>query len=300
MAPRKEAQKCSEGNTGPLSTKDSSFRARLFCFTSFGEQEPMFDEDRMRYMGYSRETCPTTKKLHWQSFVYFKNPTTVVGARKQIKEACNIACSTKVCNGSLKQNEAYCSKSATMTHHGQRPEQGKRTDLDSLRDMILAGTKTCKEIAKEEPHTFHQYGRTLHYLEDIAATEKRRETMTTCEWLHGKAGAGKSRFAFENETYKDTFVWTDDNGWWDGYTGQKTVIINDFRGEIKFNQLMQLIDRYTYKVRRRNREPVPFTSTHVIITSPMPPHDVYKDHLEEDWAQFTRRITVTEMLGDVD
>ena len=61
-------------------------------------------------------------------------------------------------------------------------------------------------------------------------------------------------------------MWKDDNDWQDGYTGQETVIINDFRGGIKYAVLLQLIDKWPAFVSRRGREPAPFLAKHVIIT----------------------------------
>jgi len=56
------------------------------------------------------------------------------------------------------------------------------------------------------------------------------------------------------------------------------------------------VDKYPYYVKRRNREPIPFTSKTVIVTSSMKPQDVYMnlddgDHLE----QLTRRFKIVEM-----
>lgn len=97
--------------------------------------------------------------------------------------------------------------------------------------------------------------------------------MTEGFWYYGETGVGKSHRAFA-EAGDDVYVWVDDNGWWDGYTGQEVVIINDFRGGIKYNELLQLIDKWPYSVRRRGRPPMPFTSKKIIITSSMSPDQV--------------------------
>ena len=46
------------------------------------------------------------------------------------------------------------------------------------------------EIVCEDPEQYHQYGRTLHKLEDIALRKKHRTWMTTCDWLWGPTGVG--------------------------------------------------------------------------------------------------------------
>ena len=73
-----------------------------------------------------------------------------------------------------------------------------------------------------------------------------------------------------------------DGGWWDGYTGQETVIINEFRGGIAYSELLDLLDKYPKTVRRRCREPVPFLAKRVIITSVLQPKEVYCNLAEND------------------
>ncbi len=181
---------------------------------------------------------------------------------------------------------------------GERIEQGKRNDLNVIRDEILAG-KTVDEITMENPMLYHQYGRTLSKIEDIAMRKKYRSEMTTCEWLYGETGTGKSHKAFNGYTPESHYVVNlGDKGWWEGYTQQDTVIINDFRGEIPYNQLLQMIDKWAYSVPRRCREPMPFTSKHIIITSSLEPKKIYKNReAEDDIKQLMRRIKLTK-LGD--
>ena len=118
--------------------------------------------------------------------------------------------------------------------------------------------------------------------------------MTTCEWIYGESGTGKSQYAFKDFNLDTHYKWKHDNGWWDGYKGQETVIIDNFRGQIPYDQLLQLIDKFLYKVSRRGREPTPFLAKHVIITSILNPKDIYYNrYKEESLAQLYRRIKIT-------
>lgn len=127
---------------------------------------------------------------------------------------------------------------------------------------------------------------------------KFRTEMTTCDWLYGPTGTGKSHAAFKDFTPDTHYVWKSDNGWQDGYAQQPTVIINDFRGEIPYNELLQMVDKWPYYVKRRGREPMPFTSKHIIITSSLPPDAIYHRRLEEDsLEQLNRRINLVYCGG---
>ena len=114
--------------------------------------------------------------------------------------------------------------------------------------------------------------------------------MFTCDWYYGKTGTGKSHGAFENYSPETHYVVPNDNGWWDAYTGQDTVILHEFDGEIPCNELLRLIFKLSYHVRRR-RAPAPFISKHVIITSLLRPEHIYQDKASDyDIEQLVRWI----------
>jgi len=121
-----------------------------------------------------------------------------------------------------------------------------------------------------------------------------RTEMTTCEWLTGPSGSGKSHKAFEGYNPDTHYKWKYDNGWQDDYRQQPIVIINEFRGQIKYSDLLELIDKFPCEVRRRNRTPLPFTSKHIIITSVLSPQEVYCNLAQNDsLQQLLRRIKIT-------
>lgn len=71
------------------------------------------------------------------------------------------------------------------------------------------------------------YVKHYHNLKAIAKDNlkpQREDGERDCRWYHGASGAGKSRRAFEEfpEAYRKM-----GNKWWDGYQGQKAVILED-------------------------------------------------------------------------
>lgn len=284
---RKIAQKCSKGNTGLLSKK------RLQSFTSYREEAPEFDEKKMTYMGYEKEICPTTGRHHWQGFVYWKNQHTVKAGAKLLKNA-----HVENSIGSLEDNEKYCNKEGNMVTFGTRPKQGKRTDLEDLTRDIFEGRLNAEDVIEENPIMYHQYGRTLEKAEDMRMRKLFRTEMTEGIWIVGESGSGKSHMAFENYSADTHYLFRSDNGWWEGYKQQEIVIINDFRGEIKYGELLQIIDKWPYFVKRRGREPMPFISKKVIITSTQTPWEVYNKLSESDnMNQLLRRIKLINSQG---
>lgn len=301
--PEKTTQKCSEGNI-ETSEQSAKGRHRAYCFTSFNLTEPVM-MDCMKYLCYSPEVCPTTQKPHWQGYFYLFDQKTMSAACKVFKD---YKISVKVALGNVDENRIYCGadkyekdgkikeRNPDFKEFGVAPAQGKRCDLDCIKDEILNGKKV-DDIVMERPMMYHQYGRTLDRIEEIVLRKKWRKWMTTCDWYWGKTGVGKSCKAFENYNPETHYPFEfNDGGFWNGYTGQEIVIINEFRGEINYNELLELIDMHPKNVKIKGKSTVPFLAKHIIITSPLPPWEVYSYQQGLDSLdQLTRRINVIEL-----
>lgn len=233
---------------------------------------------------------------HFQGVVVFKSQVVLKSVKKLMPRAHLEPCRD------LRSSLIYCEKEDTRVDgpwsHGQEPAQGARTDLVELCESISSGEVTAEAVAVESPMTYHKYGRTLHKVEDIALRKRFRTEMTKGIWLYGPTGVGKSHRAFKDFDPSTHYVWKNDKGWQDGYTGQEIVIINDFRGSIPYDELLQMVDKWPYTVPRRGREPAPFLAKQVIITSSLSPEEVYWRRAEGDSIdQLTRRFEVEHLLG---
>lgn len=270
-------------------------KTRLWCFTSFNleiDYASIIDTSTAEYIAYGVETCPKTGKTHHQGFIYFSGAR---GSKKQVGKLLQNS-HVDMCRGNLDQNTDYCSKQNDLIEFGDKPKQGFRTDLDAVKEKILDQKLSVDEICIENPNLYHQYGRTLNRLEDIALRKRFRNFMTKGLWLYGKTGTGKSHRAYQDFHPDTHYDFPNDGGWWDGYKGQETVIINEFRGSITMAELLTLCDKYPKTVRRRGREPVPFLAKNIIITSALPPEDVYCNlNCSDSIKQIYRRFDVIKM-----
>lgn len=203
---------------------------------------------------------------------------------------------------SLKGSLAYVEKEDTRVEGpyeaGTPPKvQGARTDIKEVTDAILERETTVDEIALTNPTLYHQYGRTFQKVEDIALRRVFRKWMTEGIWVYGPTGTGKSHYAFEGFNPETHYLWKNDNGWQDGYTGQEIVIINDYRGHIPYDEMLQMVDKWPFTVRRRGREPAPFLAKKIIVTSALHPSEVYnKRAANDDIAQLLRRFEIKHFL----
>lgn len=269
-----------------------SERKRAWCFTinNYTESEyPPFDKmGEVTYGVYGKEVGEQNTP-HLQCFVYFKNAR----ERRAIVKHCPRAGNVKPMYSDILSASNYCKKDGDFVEYGTLPKQGKRNDLDEVRDAIMQG-QTVDELAVTNPNLYHQYGRTLTKIEDLRMRKNFRKEMTEGIWIYGQTGVGKSERLFEGFDPETHYSYPYDGGWCDGYAQQETVIIDEFRGQIPFNELLRMVDKHpNYSMRRRGREPMPFTSKIVKISSSMHPRDVFYNLDENDsFNQLYRRFKI--------
>lgn len=296
-------------------------RARAFCFTINNPTDSVIASlqnlTMARYLvcGFEVGSGGTP---HIQGFVQWYNGRTVTafnsdigcvqgecwahcepnrGSALEAAGYCKKGIRGKPVGGYSEYFESVCGEEWQGFEIGEITKQGRRVDLEELVEAVAEGEENVDDLSRTHPQQYHQYGRTLHKVEDVAMRSRFRTQMTKGIWLWGPTGVGKSHKAFENFHPDTHYVWKDSK-WQDGYTQQPIVIINEFRGTIRFSHLLQLVDKWPFSVERRGREPMPFTSTHVIITSSLHPNDVYPNKLEaqDSIEQFNRRFEVQELV----
>lgn len=175
----------------------------------------------------------------------------------------------------------YCKKDGDWVEFGQCARQGNRSDLqgaiESLRNVGLEST------AEQYPGVFVRYGRGLR---DLQFTVINRAVQRQLRPVHvtvyyGPPGTGKTHRAFvENAT--DCFILRRGNSgvWFDGYDQQKVLIIDDFKGWIPFQQLLNLLDKYPMCCEIKGGM-VWAHWTKVIITS---------NHHPDEWYDYERNM----------
>lgn len=185
--------------------------------------------------------------------------------------------------GTAQQAADYCKKDEDYVEWGVISRQGKRSDLDDVVAEIQK-KRPLSEIACEFPVQFVKFHKGLQALANYHIPERNWETHV--EVFYGATGTGKSRRA--HEEMPDAWVRGPENGtWFDGYQGQDDVIFEEFRGDLKFSFLLQLLDRYKCQVPIKGGF-VQWKPRRLIIISPFPPDQWYSNI--EDKQQLYRRI----------
>lgn len=281
-----------------VTNQHMSQKVRNVCFTLNNFTE---DEYR-RILGCGYKYIVVGKEVgesgtpHLQGYIEFQNSRSFNALKKLMPRA-----HLEKRRGTALQASDYCKKDKNYYEDGEISKQGTRGDLQDISDSILKGELKVETIRKTDSELYTKYGRTFKELEDDYMRDIWRTEMTEGLWYFGKTGVGKTHKALDGLTPKNCYYKPKDNSnWWDGYRQQENVVMNEFRGEIPFGTLLELVDKWPAYVNRRGREPMSFISKRVIITSSLPPEKIYKNvcNEEESIAQLYRRFKVYQITPD--
>lgn len=136
--------------------------------------------------------------------------------------------------------------------------------------------------------------RVLHYktLRAISADFAQPIGMErTCDVFIGETGTGKSRRAWDLAGM-DAYCKDPNTKFWCGYSGQRNVVIDEFRGRIDVSHLLRWLDRYPVNVEIKGSS-VPLHCQSFYITSNLDVEQWYPELDEPTLNALKRRIKIT-------
>jgi len=222
--------------------------------------------------------------LHWQILVAFKRKQSLRGVTNCFGPFHSEPTRSEA-------SEEYVWKLETRVEGtqfllGKQPFQRNNSDhWDAVWELAKAGG-----IESIDPQIRICHYRTLRAIcSDYA---KPVGMVRTCYVFWGKTGTGKSRRAWDlagMQAYsKDPL-----SKFWCGYSGQETVVCDEFRGGISISHLLRWTDRYPVNVEIKGSS-VPLSATKLFFTSNINPRNWYPDLDQETIDALLRRLTITE------
>lgn len=106
----------------------------------------------------------------------------------------------------------------------------------------------------------------------------------------GPTNVGKSHRAWD-EAGIDAFPKDPNTKFWDGYRGQESVVIEEFRGRIDISHMLRWLDKWPVVVEIKGGATV-LKAKKIFITSNLPVTKWYPDLDEETYAALLRRLDV--------
>jgi len=223
--------------------------------------------------------------LHWQVFVCFQQKQSLRAVKSIFGDKAHAELSRSI------HAEAYVWKDATRITNTQfelgiKPFN-RSSEFDWERVWALATARQLLDIPASvrisHYRTFKSIGQ--DHLQPIA--QQRRVRLY---W--GATGTGKTRRAWE-EASLSAYPKPPTTKYFDGYSGQDCIILDEFRGDISVSHLLRWFDRYPVIVEVKGTSTV-LTSRNWWVTSNLHPRDWYPNVDPSTYDALMRRFDYIE------
>lgn len=239
------------------------------------------------YFVVGKEVAPETGTPHLQAYIEF---ISAVSLRRIHKSCPGVHIEKR--KGTSIQASVYCKKDDDFIEEGELSKQGKRTDLDSVREILK--TSGIREVADTCTSMS-----SLRFAECyLKLRERERDFKPYVVWLFGEAGTGKTRTAIIDAWRRgfehDTYIHSGKGQWWEGYDAHHAVIIDDIRSTFcDYGRMLNIIDRYGCRVENKGGSRQMLGKV-MYITAPCPPEDLWNTN--ESKKQLLRRIDTIQEI----
>lgn len=232
---------------------------------------------------------------HLQGFAQFCKPVRRCVIQKWCKKKCWANPMAK--RSSPTSARTYCVKDGDFVELGEFKErkQGTRMDLLQLYEDARNPDNTYLDIAENNPTAYVKYWKAVEVIKRLPVKDPPpAERDMKIELYYGYPGTGKTRLAFQenDDIYR---IPLGKDVWFDGYVGQRTLLLDEFSGQMPLNVLLQLLDKYAFQVRVKGSF-VWMHATKVIITTNKDPGEWY-DYSERARKRLALRRRFTCILN---
>lgn len=249
-----------ESNSRPkinikMSKSDNeSGRSRAFAFTdntykegNFSRWEEFIGKFNPSHFICGEEIGGETGKLHLQGGFYFDNGRSLRGLQRELTGV-----HIEVCYKSYIATIRYCKKDNKFFEHGDAPNQGKRSDLIEIKEVIDRGG-TEQELARDFFPQWLRYHKAFERYRFTKIEPRREKTRVTCIW--GPSGTGKSKYCFERGAVFIGISGDPRRPFIQGYRGEPIVCFDDFsQSSVSLTEILKLTDRYPYTANSKGGE----------------------------------------------
>ena len=167
------------------------------------------------------------------------------------------------------------------------PSNSEKAELLDIKEKIKSGV-TESNIADDHFTLWVRYFKAFERYRTITTKPRNHEMTVTV--IQGPTGTGKSRWAMEQ--FPDAY-WKQRSNWWCGYSGQSTIVLDEFYGWVPFDLLLRLCDRYPLLVESKGGQ-LQMVANNIVITTNALPHNWYNNVY---FGSFERRVTCWKVMN---
>lgn len=284
-----EARRPREYKTKGLKSRDWCFTLNNYTPEDLIRAKNSITNFNIRYIGWGLEVGKRKGTPHMQGHIYCDNARALGGLLDIFQKRAKWF----MCKGTFEQNVTYCSKQGNYKFFGDPPQQGKRSDLRHVAEVLQStrSFSTACTFVPEATIKYHNNMQKLHgyYWNKKDYSFKPKRVI----WLYGKAGLGKNRRVYQaiNEEKRPFFVKSASMGpWFDTYEGEPIAFFDEIRANIPFANLLEVLDAYGCTVPVKGTSMF-FKPDTIYITSPEPPYNLWYNVSDDHMKQLYRRIT---------
>jgi len=276
--------------------------ARRYCFTIYDPNlvtafilryKDKKEDHMLKYAIVGEEVCPTTGRDHWQCYAELHQSI----RRKAFLQFVGGNFNCRPCDGSPMDNYIYCSKGGDFVEIFtlDKSGQGRRNDIEKVKELVKAGASDL-DLFDNCGNAMFKYDRSITKYKNLVRKEEQRKIgykkKNVFLWI-GPTGTGKTKKAYD--MFPKIFKITNNNNgqdpWWDGYDGEKELLIDEFTGWITYSNMLQLCDGYPLTGKTKGAFVTLLFDT-VVITSNTKMADWYPK--QGICAELHRRVTKEE------
>lgn len=240
---------------------------------------------------------------HIQAYVQFDKQKRFSSVLESFRSRLNVSPHLDACRGSAEQCIAYVSKEETRVL-GPWQEgvpnlnlgiQGRRSDLDDAVDLIK-NHESLRVVAREYPKQYLIYGKGMRALKHML-DEPQLQRCVIVSLLYGKTGTGKTHMAINDYGGPTDFYKKNNTEWWDGYEGEKKVILDEFDGSsMTITELLCVLDKWPHRINVKNGW-ADLNAEIIVICTNIHPKFWYMHCHEEQYLALSRRITEVRVFN---
>ena len=210
--------------------------------------------------------------------------------------------------GTKKEAEDYINKMGKYAEKGEvilakfqvgeiKGRQGGRSDIQLIRDAINEGLTWRAVMRLEDRFYSPKY---VSIIKNMYFDKRNQETPfkrdVKVHWLVGDSGSGKTGITLDllKEYGEDSFfIVSDYQNPFDGYAGERIIILDEFRGQIPYAVLLGMLEGYKKEMHARYANVIGLWDE-VYISTIKTPEEVYAKMMEKEDSETD---PISQLLG---
>lgn len=210
--------------------------------------------------------------------------------------------------GTKKEAEDYINKMGKYSEKGEvilakyqvgeiKGRQGSRADIQVIRDAINEGLTWRAVMRLEDRFYSPKY---ISIIKNMYFDKRNKETPfkrdVKVHWLVGDSGSGKTGITLDllKEYGEDGFfIVSDYQNPFDGYAGERIIVLDEFRGQIPYAVLLGMLEGYKKEMHARYANVLGLWDE-VYISTIKTPEEVYSKMMEKEDSETD---PISQLLG---